>query len=69
MNELWVKKTIFRRYLIDDSDIEEVKIILEHDQQRAEHLIDNYLNENKEIEYDQEEMVFPIDFSINKLEK
>lgn len=67
MTEVWIKKTIFRRYLVEDSELEEVKQILQHEPERADELIGDIYDKNSEIEYDEEKMILPIDYSISAL--
>ena len=64
MNEVWIKKTIYRRYLVDDSEIENVKTILECDSTRADELIADCYDTNENIEYDEEEVILPLEYSI-----
>ena len=65
MKELWLKKTIYRRYLIDESDVEAVKTILKNEPEKAENLIGNIYDRNQKLEYDDEKLVLPIDYNIN----
>jgi hypothetical protein len=67
MNELWIKKTIYRRYLITNAELEEVIATIEHEADRAEELIQDIYDKNKEIEYDNEEIIIPIEYSIRKI--
>lgn len=62
MKELWVKKTIWRRYLIEDDEIEEAKdtIIFNQNSCEAEELYDK----NKEIEYDDEQIFLPLEIDV-----
>lgn len=69
MKELWIKKTIYRRYLIDDHEIEEVKAIIKHEPERAEELIGDIYDRNNEVEYDEEHIVLPIDHTIESVGK
>ena len=68
MKELWVKKTVYRRYLIEDSDVEEAKIFLEsfdaykEDSIEIIELIENTLDRNKETEYDEEKTFLPLTY-------
>lgn len=63
MQELWVKKTIYRRYLIEDSEIEEALEILNNEPERAEELIGDHYDTNDEVEYDEESIVLPVIYS------
>ena len=65
MQEVWIKKTIYRRYLVTNKDLKEVKAILEHDPERADELIRDIYDRNKNIEYDEEKLILPIDYSIS----
>lgn len=70
MKELWVKKTVYRRYLIEDSDVEEAKILLENfEAYKEESLefdsveeIENSLDRNEEVEYDDEKTFSPLTY-------
>jgi len=68
MKELWVKKSVYRRYLIKDEDIKEAKGILDYEPDRID-LIDNDLDLNSEIEYDDEKLYFPVTYNIEDLSK
>lgn len=65
MKELWIKKTVYRRYLIQETDIEEVELILRGNPETADELIGDIYDKNKEVEYDQEEVILPIDYVIS----
>ena len=67
MKELWVKKTIMRRYLIEDDMAEEVSDIIYGCAERAEELIGDFYDKNETIEYDNEEAVMPIQFQIQDI--
>jgi hypothetical protein len=71
MNEVWIKKTIFRRYLVEDSELEEVKSIIESNIpeviDRIDELIGDIYDKNDEIEYDEEKLFMPLEFSIRAL--
>lgn len=64
MKELWVKKTIYRRYLIEDDEIEEAENILKNEPKRAEDLIEDIYDKNPHVEYDEEQLYIEIDYSI-----
>ena len=64
MKELWIKKTVYRRYLIEDSEIGEVEAIIKGDPERADELITDLYDRNQLEEYDQEEIILPIEYSI-----
>ncbi len=66
MNELWIKKTIWRRYLIDDDDIDAVKEEIKR-VDTAEESIGDYYDKNGTVEYDNEEIVYPIEFDIQEI--
>jgi len=66
MKALWVKKTIYRRYLIEDNELEEVKSILSENNANCIDIIYDFYDKNNEIEYDEEETIFPIDYSIGQ---
>jgi hypothetical protein len=65
MQEVWIKKTIYRRYLVTNKELKEVKAILEHDPERADELIGDIYDKNKHIEYDEEKLILPIEYSIS----
>lgn len=73
MKELWVKKTVYRRYLIEDSDVEEAKILLENfEAYKEESLefdsveeIENSLDRNEETEYDDEKTFLPLTYEFS----
>lgn len=67
MVEIWVKKTVYRRYLVEESELEEVETTLKYEPKRAEELIGDIYDKNKEIEYDEEKIVIPVDYSIRDL--
>lgn len=67
MKELWVKKTVYRRYLIEDDEIEIVESILKNELLRAEELIEEIYDKNPDIEYDQEKLFVETDYSISAL--
>jgi len=67
MKELWIKKTIYRRYLIDDDEVEIVESILKNDPVIAEELIDDIYDKNKDIEYDEEKLILPVCYSIKNI--
>lgn len=61
MHELWVKKTIWRRYLIKDEEIEEAKEIIILDQDSFE-VEENY-DQHNQMEYDEEEIFLPLEIA------
>ncbi|WBC28398.1 hypothetical protein RPMD05_18 [Rhodobacteraceae phage LS06-2018-MD05] len=67
MKELWVKKTVYRRYLIEDDEIEEVKAILTDDSTYCIDVIRDHYDKNEQVEYDDEDVVLPIEYSISAL--
>lgn len=66
MKEVWIKKTVYRRYLVDDHELKAVKLIIEHEPERAEELIGDIYDKNSEVEYDEEKIVLPIEHSISE---
>ena len=62
MHELWVKKTIYRRYLIEDENIQEARDVLNGDD-NGDEIVADHLDVNEDIEYDQEEVILPISFT------
>ncbi len=67
MKEVWIKKTIYRRYLVEDDELEEVKLILEYNSERADELIGDIYDKNSEMEYDEEKLIIPIEYSISEV--
>ena len=65
MKELWVKKTVYRRYLIEDDEIEIAESILKNEPLRAEELIRDIYDKNPDVEYDQEQLYIETDYSIS----
>ena len=65
MKEVWIKKTVYRRYLVEDIDIEAVEATLKYESERAEELIGDIYDKNTEVEYDEEKIVLPIDYSVS----
>ena len=68
MKEFWVKKTVYRRYLIEDDEIEIVESILKTEPLRAEELIGDIYDKNPNVEYDQEQLYIETDYSIIAVE-
>jgi hypothetical protein len=68
MKELWVKKTVYRRYLIEDDEIETAEYILKNEPQRAEELIGDIYDKNPDVEYDEERLYMDVDYSINEVD-
>tara|TARA_R110001632_G_scaffold131758_2_gene245974 strand:- start:399 stop:614 length:216 start_codon:yes stop_codon:yes gene_type:complete len=68
MKELWVKKTVYRRYLIEDDEIEIAESILKNEPLRAEELIGDIYDKNPDVEYDQEQLYIETDYSISAVE-
>jgi hypothetical protein len=66
MKELWVKKTIYRRYLVEDEDVSAVNDILLHDDNGCD-LVGDIYDKNDDVEYDNEEAVKPIHFEIKAI--
>jgi hypothetical protein len=66
MKEVWIRKTIWRRYLVKDEDVDEVKAILEGGDDVASDLIEDHYDVNKDVEYDNEKLIMPIEFSIDR---
>ena len=66
MKEVWVKKTVWRRYLVEDENVEAVSQILEGDDRGDEIVADCY-DTNDDREYDQEEVVTPVQYKIKAI--
>ncbi|MCK5611899.1 hypothetical protein KAR91_59060 [Candidatus Pacearchaeota archaeon] len=67
MHEVWVKKTIWRRYLVEDKDIVATTETLKHDDERGDEIVADCWDVNNEVEYDIEEVIRPIEFKARKL--
>ena len=65
MQELWIKKTVYRRYLILDEDIEEVKAVLKNGTAEDAEIIRDFYDRNKNFDYDEEKYVVPFEFEIS----
>ena len=70
MREVWIKKTVYRRYLISEDDVREVKDLLDGQEPNTEEIIGDVYDKTDGLipEYDQEEMIFPIDCTWHNLE-
>jgi hypothetical protein len=66
MKEVWVKKTIWRRYLVDEYDIDNAEQTLMHDDNGDKILADCY-DLNEKLEYDLEEVINPVEFEIKNI--
>jgi len=64
MKEVWIRKTIWRRYLVKDEDANEVKAIVEGGDNVASDLIGDHYDVNENMEYDNEKLIMPIEFVI-----
>jgi len=64
--ELWVKKTIWRRYLIEDDNVTAVTEILKSDDNGDEIVGDCY-DFNEKVEYDNEQAITPVQFEIQDI--
>jgi len=68
MKELWIKKTVWRRYLIPADSIKEVKKIITYVKETEDNtgieIIEDYYDENEKVEYDNEKTIIPIEFEI-----
>ena len=67
MKEVWVKKTVWRRYLVEDENIEAVTVILSTDNDRGDELVADLYDTNVECDYDQEEPIKPLSFEIKEI--
>lgn len=65
MKELWIKKTVYKRLLIEDDELEEVMAQLKSNTKECIDIITDCYDVNKEQEYDEEETVLPLDYSIS----
>ena len=62
MKELWIKKTIWRRYVIESGDTPIVQDMVEGDVDIE--VIEEVFNINKDVEYDNEELAEPFEYEI-----
>ena len=61
MKEIWVKKTIQRRYLIADHDYDDVLNIVRNNADECIDEIEDLFDKSKEKEYDLESPVLPLE--------
>jgi len=66
MKELWVKKTIWRRYLIEDKHVEAAEMTLSKIE-NGDEVIADYFDVNKSVEYDNEKVIMPVQFEIKEI--
>ena len=66
MKEVWVKKTVWRRYLVEEGNIKAVSYILCNDD-RGDELVQDLYDANDVCEYDQEEIIKPVQFEIKQI--
>lgn len=64
MKEVWVKKTIWRRHLINEDDEGLVRISLSNNDKISYETFCDYDDMNMITEYDNEEVILPIEFEI-----
>jgi len=57
MKEVWVKIECWRRHLIEDDEVEEVKMIMENDSQKSYDELISIYDQNKRQEYDNEKLL------------
>lgn len=67
MKEVWVRKTIWRRYLIEDSNANAVNQILSSNGKEGDEVVADCYDANNAVEYDNEEAVLPIEFKIQEI--
>ena len=66
MKELWVKKTVYRRYLISDKDIAEaVQELL--DGSFNDKYVAGWLDKSNGIEYYNEKTFIPVEFEVKEV--
>lgn len=63
MKELWVKKTVWRRYLIKDEDLKAATLALTFEKNGCE-LVGDCYDINDVVEYDNEEVILPVEFEV-----
>jgi hypothetical protein len=64
MKELWIKKTVYKRLLIEDDEVCEVVAQLKQNTKECVDIITDIYDVNKEQEYDNDEVILPIDYII-----
>lgn len=57
MKELWVKKTVWELHLIEDSEVEEVKAILENDSQESYDIVVDTYDKSTDQNFDDNKLV------------
>jgi len=57
MKEVWVKIECWRRHLIEDGKVEEVKMIMENGNQKSYDGLISIYDQNKRQEYDNEKLL------------
>jgi hypothetical protein len=67
MNEVWVKMTVWRRYLVMDEDIEAATTILKTDADQGNNIVAEIFDTNLCLEYDEEKPVKPVNFKVQKI--
>ncbi len=63
--EVWVKKTIWRRYMVDDNNVNDVTEILKHGGECD--VIEDFYDFNPSIEYDNEQIIMPPQFEVKQI--
>ena len=63
MTELWIKQTVYKRLLIEDSELKDVKNILSQNTSEAFDFIVDAFDKNDSEEYDNNEVVLPFNYS------
>jgi len=69
MKALWVKKIIWRRYLINDEEIGEVEQIITNLGVMSSEIIEDCYDQNMDVEYDNEEMFIPIEIDVQDIKQ
>ena len=64
---VWVKKTIWRRYIVNKDDTQQVVHLLKLEKNIE--IIEDVYDINKDVEYDNEELFNPIEYEIQELKK
>ena len=61
MQEVWVKIVCWKRHLVKDDEIEEVKMLMKNDDQNSYDVLVDIYDKNEEEEYDDEELALKKD--------
>ncbi len=68
MKEVWIKKTVLRRYIVKDEHVDSVNLLLDsgRDQQACD-FVENDFDVNEDIEYDNENVSLPFWYEVKEI--